>query len=339
MLLVEEIYVVAHYFFLPSCPFFLSLLSVSVSFKFPALLILPPSTLHSKWSRLILCLSFSSSFLLFLSRPPAEPSRPHGGPDGRGHGEESEPSDDEMLSLSSQRGNASTAPPKPDPPAAMPAAHEPPEEVDLLGLDGEGISCPCSSSQPLSTAATATDLLGDLFGGPRQPTSGPSSTQSTPHKVVPNTASPCPSPAPPGEINNLFAFNFHGGRKLYLRKREEYHFNISQYMMQLQEQINKSRWIIRKCIIQRNPVALHILYASTKMITSKTVTIMFPVAFDPFGAGPIPKPQDMMGSFLGPGNVGQPDPFLHAARSPSPTLQPVGLGKACFCCSAVHTGF
>lgn len=60
-------------------------------------------------------------------------------------------------------------------------------------------------------------------------------------------------------------------------------------------------------------------------------------AFDPFGAGPMPKPQDVMGSFLGPGNMGQPDPFLHAARSPSPTLQPTSLGKACFCCSAAHS--
>nr|XP_046247289.1 putative tyrosine-protein phosphatase auxilin isoform X5 [Scatophagus argus] len=178
----------------------------------------------------------------------AEPSRPHGGPDGRGHGEESEPSDDEMISLSNQRSNASAAPQKPNPPSTMPAAQEPPEEVDLLGLDGEEINCPCPSSQPKSTAVTTTDLLGDLFGGPPQPPSGPSSAQSTPHKVVPNTASPCPSPAPP--------------------------------------------------------------------------------AFDPFGAGPMPKPQDMMGSFLGPGNVGQPDPFLHAARSPSPTLQPTSLGRS-----------
>uniref|UniRef100_A0A3P8ST30 Auxilin n=1 Tax=Amphiprion percula TaxID=161767 RepID=A0A3P8ST30_AMPPE len=178
----------------------------------------------------------------------AEPSRPHGGPDGRGHGEESEPSDDEMLSLSSQRSNASAAPQKPDPPAPPPAAPAPAEEVDLLGLDGEEIKRPCSSSQPPPTTAATTDLLGDLFGAPPQPTSRPSSAQSTPHKVAPSTASPCPSPAPP--------------------------------------------------------------------------------AFDPFGAGPMPKPQDMMGSFLGPGNVGQSDPFLHAARSPSPTLQPTGLGRS-----------
>ncbi|XP_056895322.1 putative tyrosine-protein phosphatase auxilin isoform X2 [Takifugu flavidus] len=174
----------------------------------------------------------------------AEPSRPHGGHDG--HREESEPSDDEMLSLSHQRTNAGTAPQKPDPPTAKPAAQEPPEEVDLLGLDGGGVSCPCPSSQP--PAATTTDLLGDLFGGPPQPTSGASSAQSTPHKVAPNTASPCPSPAPP--------------------------------------------------------------------------------AFDPFGAGPMPKPQDVMGSFLGAGNVVQTDPFLHAARSPSPTLQPASFGRS-----------
>ncbi|XP_034736982.1 putative tyrosine-protein phosphatase auxilin isoform X7 [Etheostoma cragini] len=148
-----------------------------------------------------------------------EPSRPHGGPDGRGHGEESEPSDDDMLSLSSQRSNASTAPQKPDPSVPMPAASAPAEEMDLLGLDGEEINCP--SSQPPSSVAATTDLLGDLFGGPPQPTSGASSAQSTPQKVVLNTASPCPSPAPSG--------------------------------------------------------------------------------FDPFGTGPMPKPQDMMGSFLGPG--------------------------------------
>ncbi|XP_069377746.1 auxilin isoform X1 [Paralichthys olivaceus] len=175
-----------------------------------------------------------------------EPSRPPGGPEGRGHGEESEPSDDEMLSLSSQRSNASAAPQRPDPPAPTPAAPAS-EEVDLLGLDGEEMNrLSCASSQPPSAAAT--DLLGDLFGAPAQPTSGASSAQSTPHKVVPNTASPCHSPAPP--------------------------------------------------------------------------------AFDPFGTGPMPKPQDVMGSFLGPGNVGQSDPFLHAARSPSPTLQPTGLGRS-----------
>uniref|UniRef100_A0A8D0D2U7 Auxilin n=1 Tax=Sander lucioperca TaxID=283035 RepID=A0A8D0D2U7_SANLU len=168
----------------------------------------------------------------------AEPSRPHGGPDGRGHGEESEPSDDDMLSLSSQRSNASTAPQKPDPSAPMPAASAPTEEMDLLGLDGEDINCP--SSQPPPAAAATTDLLGDLFGGPPQPTSGASSAQSTPQK-------------------------------------------------------------------------------------SKTIAMvfLFPSGFDPFGTGPMPKPQDMIGSFLGPGNMGQPDPFLHAARSPSPTLSPV----------------
>ncbi|XP_013131282.1 putative tyrosine-protein phosphatase auxilin isoform X3 [Oreochromis niloticus] len=149
----------------------------------------------------------------------AEPSRSHGGPDGRVRGEESEPSDDEMLSLSSQQSNASAAHQKPDLPAPTSAAPAPAEEVDLLGLDGDEVNRP--SSKPPSTSAATTDLLGDLFGGPPQSTSGPSSAQSTPHKVAPNTASPCPSPAPP--------------------------------------------------------------------------------AFDPFGTGPMPKPQDMMGSFLGPG--------------------------------------
>nr|XP_057929211.1 putative tyrosine-protein phosphatase auxilin isoform X4 [Doryrhamphus excisus] len=150
-----------------------------------------------------------------------EPSRPHGGPDGRGRGDESEPSDDEMLSLSSQRSSTSTAPHKPDPPTPKPVAPDPSRDVDLLGLDGEEIKQPCPPSQLPPSAAATTDLLGDLFGAPPQPTSGPSSTQSTPHKIAPGSASPCPSPAPP--------------------------------------------------------------------------------VFDPFGASPMPKPQEMMGSFLGPG--------------------------------------
>lgn len=229
-------------------------------------------------------ISSSLAFSLFSSSisVSAEPSRPHGGHDG--HREESEPSDDEMLSLSHQRANAGTAPPKPDPPSVKPAAKEPPEEVDLLGLDGGGISCPCPSTQPPS-AATTTDLLGDLFGGPPQPSSGASSAQSTPHKVAPNTASPCPSPAPAGETHY---------------KHKHYFNNI--------------------CII----------------MATTTIKCLLASAFDPFGAGPMPKPQDVMGSFLGPGNVGQTDPFLHVARSPSPTLQPASFGKMCPSGSASH---
>uniref|UniRef100_A0A3P9HF14 Auxilin n=1 Tax=Oryzias latipes TaxID=8090 RepID=A0A3P9HF14_ORYLA len=143
-----------------------------------------------------------------------------------------------------QRGPQRPEPPTPAPPA-------PNEEVDLLGLGGEDIDAPCSSSQNQPSSAATTDLLGDLFGAPPQPTSGPSSTQSTPHKVAPNTE-----------------------------------------------------------------------------ITLRNSYLFFFLAFDPFGPGPMHKPQDMMGSFLGPGNVGQPDPFLHAARSPSPTMQPSSLGKA-----------
>lgn len=187
-----------------SCPLFPPLFSASLS-ALPQLISslqlcmpLPHFLIHCMFP---VSLSFSTSFLLSLCHPVAEPSRPHGGPDGRGHGEESEPSDDEMLSLSSQRSNASAAPQKPDPPAPMPDVPAPAEEVDLLGLDGEAISRP--SPQPPSAAATTTDLLGDLFGGPPQPTSGASSAQSTPHKVVPNTASPCPSPAPTGESPSL----------------------------------------------------------------------------------------------------------------------------------------
>ncbi|KAJ8279080.1 hypothetical protein COCON_G00061460 [Conger conger] len=165
--------------------------------------------------------------------------------------QESEPSDDEMLSLSSQQSNTSNEKPgaapkgatKPEvqsPFAPPPAA----DDVDLLELDGDTGGLPCSSPQP----PTTTDLLGDLFGTGPQPDSGPASTQSTPRRTAPSS-SPCPSP----------------------RSAD---------------------------------------------------------SFDPFGSGSSPKPQEFMGSFLGPGNVRQPDPFLHvAARSPSPTMQNAGVGR------------
>ncbi|KAI4891909.1 hypothetical protein NFI96_029993 [Prochilodus magdalenae] len=169
-----------------------------------------------------------------------------------GPNEESEPSDDEMLSLSSQQSNASSEKAKAAKRAEPQAASVPPlaEDVDLLGLDGGDVKPPAASPQP-PTTSTTTDLLGDLFGAPPpQPASGPGSAQSTPRRSAPST-SPCPSPRA-GET------------------------------------------------------------------------------FDPFGsataAAPAPKPQDFMGAFLGPGNMGQPDPFLHAARSPSPTMQNMGMG-------------
>uniref|UniRef100_A0A9J7Z387 Auxilin n=2 Tax=Cyprinus carpio TaxID=7962 RepID=A0A9J7Z387_CYPCA len=182
----------------------------------------------------------------------ADPAQGHGSCGGRvGPNEESEPSDDEMLSLSSQQSNTSNEKskaakkPEPQPAAAPPSAAE---EVDLLGLDGDAATLPPSSPQP-----PTTDLLGDLFGAPPtpQPASGPASAQSTPRRSA-ASSSPCPSPRS-GDT------------------------------------------------------------------------------FDPFGSGPAPspKPQDFMGAFLGPGNMGQPDPFLHAARSPSPTMQNMGMGKAC----------
>ncbi|XP_036426134.1 putative tyrosine-protein phosphatase auxilin isoform X2 [Colossoma macropomum] len=185
----------------------------------------------------------------------ADPSQSHGGPGGRlGPNEESEPSDDEMLSLSSQQSNASSEKAKAAKKAEAQAAPAPPpaEDVDLLGLDGGDVQPPPASPQP-PTTTTTTDLLGDLFGAPPpQSASGPGSAQSTPRRSAPST-SPCPSPRP-GDT------------------------------------------------------------------------------FDPFGsataAAPAPKPQDFMGAFLGPGNVGQPDPFLHAARSPSPTMQNMGMGRS-----------
>uniref|UniRef100_A0AAY5F2K6 DnaJ (Hsp40) homolog, subfamily C, member 6 n=1 Tax=Electrophorus electricus TaxID=8005 RepID=A0AAY5F2K6_ELEEL len=185
----------------------------------------------------------------------ADPAQGHGALGGRlGPNEESEPSDDEMLSLSSQQSNASSekatgakkADARPGPAPAPPPgpAPAPAEDVDLLGLDGGDAPPPPASPQlPGTTAATAADLLGDLFGAPPpQPASGPASAQSTPRRSAPST-SPCPSPRPAD-------------------------------------------------------------------------------SFDLFGsasaAAGTPKPADFMGAFLGPGIMGQPDPFLHATRSPSP---------------------
>ncbi|XP_037390724.1 putative tyrosine-protein phosphatase auxilin isoform X6 [Pygocentrus nattereri] len=126
----------------------------------------------------------------------ADPSQPHGGPGGRlGPNEESEPSDDEMLSLSSQQSNASNEKAKAAKKAEAQAAPAPPpaEDVDLLGLDGAEVQAPPTSPQP-PTTTTTTDLLGDLFGAPPpQPVSGPGSAQSTPRRSAPST-SPCSSP-------------------------------------------------------------------------------------------------------------------------------------------------
>uniref|UniRef100_A0A673YHW6 DnaJ heat shock protein family (Hsp40) member C6 n=1 Tax=Salmo trutta TaxID=8032 RepID=A0A673YHW6_SALTR len=188
------------------------------------------------------------------------PSRSHSGSDGRPHGEDSEPSDDEMLSLSSQQSNASgerhggaqaglRGPKRPEQPQAPATAPPPPEEMDLLGLDGAAVNPPCPTPQP-PTTNTTTDLLGDLFGASPQPPpgSGPASAQSTPQKIAPPSTSP------------LMVYAF----------------------------------------LSAHP------------------------AFNPFGAGPMPKPQELMGSFRGPagnlGNLGLPAPLLHAARSPSPTI-------------------
>ncbi|OXB66633.1 hypothetical protein ASZ78_013892 [Callipepla squamata] len=124
--------------------------------------------------------------------------------------EESEQSDDELLSLSSQHSNASGDKPHGTPKHGKkqqePPAPPPPEDVDLLGLDGS----PMSKSFPSQPAAAPSnsDLLSDLFGvgGPgsqgqsTQPAAdevfhvaGPGSVHSTPrHSAA--SASPSPSP-------------------------------------------------------------------------------------------------------------------------------------------------
>ncbi|XP_027318199.1 auxilin isoform X1 [Anas platyrhynchos] len=124
--------------------------------------------------------------------------------------EESEQSDDELLSLSSQHSNASGDKPHGTPKHSKkqqePPAPPPPEDVDLLGLDGS----PMSKSFPSQPAAAPSnsDLLNDLFGvggsGSQsqsgQPAAeevfhvgGPGSVQSTPRRSA-ASASPSPSP-------------------------------------------------------------------------------------------------------------------------------------------------
>ncbi|XP_053549656.1 putative tyrosine-protein phosphatase auxilin [Bombina bombina] len=118
--------------------------------------------------------------------------------------EESEPSDDELLSLSSQHSSTSgdkqhgTPKHKRNEPAVPPA---PPEDVDLLLLDGSSED-KAPSSQP-NVPPTNADLLSDIFGGVPQgtPTAGEtffqsggmSSAQSTPRR---SAASPSPSQSP-----------------------------------------------------------------------------------------------------------------------------------------------
>uniref|UniRef100_A0A8D2MZG2 DnaJ heat shock protein family (Hsp40) member C6 n=1 Tax=Zonotrichia albicollis TaxID=44394 RepID=A0A8D2MZG2_ZONAL len=134
--------------------------------------------------------------------------------------EESEQSDDELLSLSSQHSNASGDKPHGTPKHSKkqqePPAAPPPEDVDLLGLDGS----PMSKSFPPqpSAAPSNSDLLNDLFGvgGPSSqspaaaaaeevfPVGAPGSVQSTPRR---SAASASPSPSPRVGEGNATAFD------------------------------------------------------------------------------------------------------------------------------------
>ena len=121
--------------------------------------------------------------------------------------QESEQSDDELLTLSSPHGNANGDKPhaarKPSKKQQEPAAPAPPEDVDLLGLEGSAVSKNFSSP---AAPPSNSELLSDLFGGggaagPVQSgqsgvddvfhPSGPTSTQSTPRRSATSTyASP-----------------------------------------------------------------------------------------------------------------------------------------------------
>uniref|UniRef100_U3KE04 Auxilin n=1 Tax=Ficedula albicollis TaxID=59894 RepID=U3KE04_FICAL len=130
--------------------------------------------------------------------------------------EESEQSDDELLSLSSQHSNASGDKPHGTPKHSKkqqePPAAPPPEDVDLLGLDGSPMS-KSFPSQP-SAAPSNSDLLNDLFGVSQSPAAaaaeevfpvgGPGSVHSTPRR---SAASASPSPSPRVAEGNATAFD------------------------------------------------------------------------------------------------------------------------------------
>ncbi|KAK2107203.1 putative tyrosine-protein phosphatase auxilin [Saguinus oedipus] len=194
--------------------------------------------------------------------------------------QESEQSDDELLTLSSPHGSANGDKPhgvkKPSKKQQEPAAPPPPEDVDLLGLEGSAVS---NSFSPPAAPPTNSELLSDLFGGggaagPTQAgqsgmedmfhPSGPASTQSTPRRSATSTSA---SPT--------------------LRVGEAYPS--------------------QKALGWYRPVAVQ-LEASFMSAT-----------FDPFGAPSKPSGQDLLGSFLNTSSASS-DPFLQPTRSPSPTV-------------------
>uniref|UniRef100_A0A8C5WDN2 Auxilin n=1 Tax=Leptobrachium leishanense TaxID=445787 RepID=A0A8C5WDN2_9ANUR len=128
--------------------------------------------------------------------------------------EESEQSDEELLSLSSQHSNTSGEKlhgtqkhKKMDPPA--PTA--PPEDADLLFLDGSSVGSALPPSQPKPPPSNS-DLLNDIFGGVPQgvgetllQSEGMGSSHSTPRR---SAASPSPSQSPRiGEASTFDPFS------------------------------------------------------------------------------------------------------------------------------------
>ncbi|CAI9534866.1 unnamed protein product [Staurois parvus] len=117
--------------------------------------------------------------------------------------DESEPSDDELLSLSSQHSNTSgekhhgTPKHKSTEPPAPQALQPPQEDVDLLCLEGSSVAA-APPSQPKAPPSNS-DLLNDLFGASQAPgetlfqSGGMGSAHSTPRR---SAASSSPSQSP-----------------------------------------------------------------------------------------------------------------------------------------------
>ncbi|XP_018418601.1 PREDICTED: putative tyrosine-protein phosphatase auxilin isoform X3 [Nanorana parkeri] len=113
--------------------------------------------------------------------------------------DESEPSDDELLSLSSQHSNTSGEKHHGTPKhksTEPPAPQAPPEDVDLLCLDGSSVAA--ALTQPKAPPSNS-DLLYDLFGASQAPgetlfqSGGVGSAHSTPRRSA-ASSSPCQSP-------------------------------------------------------------------------------------------------------------------------------------------------
>ncbi|XP_072130650.1 auxilin [Mobula birostris] len=123
--------------------------------------------------------------------------------------EDSEPSDDELLSLSSQHSTASTEKQhrtQQSCKAQAPSQSSAPESVDLLGLNGDVAGQTFPPVAQARSMPTNSDLLNDLFGSSSSIPSAPGSAHSTPRR---SAGSPSLSPSRINEGTTFDPFDSH----------------------------------------------------------------------------------------------------------------------------------